>query len=82
MNKQEIIDISMKEGYFETSKGKEMCDVLASGNPKTKSNLEKILEEEKKCGMNELVEKALEKIRIENTEKEIKLNNEIINLCK
>lgn len=61
-SKQEIIDISIKENFFEISKGKEMCDILATGKPKTKTNIEKVKIEMKKCEMKELVETALKKI--------------------
>ena len=67
MEKQEIIDISRKEGYFEISKGPEMCDALASAKPKTKTRLEKVIKEMEKCNMDELVKKALDNIRIEQT---------------
>jgi tRNA uracil 4-sulfurtransferase len=65
MNKQEIIDISMKENFFEISKGPEMCDVLAQGKPKTKTKLTKINQELEKCNIYEMVENSLKKIRIE-----------------
>ncbi|MDD3159922.1 MAG: hypothetical protein PHQ98_03075 [Candidatus ainarchaeum sp.] len=68
MDKQEIIDISMKEGFFEISKGPEMCDALATGKPKTKTNIEKVKIEMKKCDMDKLVEETVKKIRIEKTE--------------
>ncbi|MFA5125467.1 MAG: hypothetical protein WC462_00505 [archaeon] len=82
MNKQEIIDKSIQEGFFETSKGKEMCDALATGSPKTKTQLEEVLKQEERCKMNELVEKALKKIREESTSQKIELNNQVIGLCK
>jgi tRNA uracil 4-sulfurtransferase len=62
--KQEIIDISMRENLFATSCGKEMCDALASGKPKTKTNIYKVLNEIKKCEMDKLIQTALTKIRI------------------
>jgi tRNA uracil 4-sulfurtransferase len=71
LNKQEIVDISIREGFFENSKGKEMCDALASGKPKTRTQIEKILEEEKKCNMDLLVESAVKKIRVEKVKCEI-----------
>jgi len=80
-SKQEIIDKSREFGFFETSQGPEMCDALASGSPKTKSNLEKLVEQEIHCEMDKLIERALKKIRIESTKKEIKLHTKIINLC-
>ena len=67
MEKQEIIDISVKEDYFEISKGPEMCDALASSKPKTKTRIEKVKVELKKCDMNNLVKKALDNIRLEQT---------------
>ncbi len=82
MKKQDIIDISVKEGYFEVSKGPEMCDALASGKPKTRSSIKDTEAEEEKCKMTELIQRAAKKTRIESTSKEIKLENERINVCK
>ncbi len=65
MNKQEIVDESIKQGFFEISKGREMCDVLASGKPKTISKINKVLVEEKKCKMDLLVKSSLKNVRIE-----------------
>jgi thiamine biosynthesis protein ThiI len=76
MNKQEIIDKSIEEEFFEISKGKEMCDALATGNPKTKTQLEELLNQEERCKMNELVEKALKKTREENTSQKIEFNTQ------
>ncbi len=81
MNKQEIIDLSKKYNYFETSTGAEMCDALASGNPKTQSTLKQVLKEEEKCNINELVKRALKKITIEKTNQEIVLPK-TLNTCK
>jgi len=64
LEKQEIIDISKKEGFFEASCGKEMCDALASGKPKTKTKIEKVLKELEKCKMEERLKEAIKKIRI------------------
>lgn len=57
--KLEIIDLAKKIGTYETSVGKEMCDILGPNHPATKSSLEKILAEEKKLELNELLEKML-----------------------
>ena len=65
LDKQNIIDISKKENLYEISTGKEMCDALASGKPKTITHIKEVLDEEKKCHMDELVENALKKIRTE-----------------
>jgi len=81
MKKQEIIDLSNKMGFFETSKGKEMCDALASASPRTKSSEEIILKEEEKCNMNELVKSAVKKTRIEKTSRKIVLPQSV-NMCK
>jgi tRNA uracil 4-sulfurtransferase len=64
LDKQEIIDISKKEGFFASSCGKEMCDALASGKPKTQTKIEKVLREIEKCSMEERVKEAIKKIRI------------------
>lgn len=79
-NKQEIIDLSKKYEYFETSKGPEMCDTLASGNPRTQSTIEQILKEEEKCNMNQLVKRTLRKITIEKTNQEITFSKKL-NSC-
>ena len=63
-DKQEITDISIKNSFFQESCGEELCDVLASGKPKTKTQIEKVEYEEQKCGMDMLAERAAEKIRI------------------
>ena len=65
LDKQEIIDVSRAEGFYEISTGKEMCDALATGRPKTITRVENVLTEEKKCEIDTLVERALGKIRIE-----------------
>ncbi len=81
MGKQEIIDLSKKYNYFETSKGPEMCDALASGKPRTQSTIEQIKTEEEKCKMEELIKIATKKISIENTNQKIELPK-TINVCK
>ena len=68
MKKQDIIDLSKKFGFYETCIGKELCDALATGKPKTHSKTRKVLEEENKCEMEKLVKRALEKVRKEKTE--------------
>jgi thiamine biosynthesis protein ThiI len=82
LSKQEIIDKSREFGYFETSQGPEMCDALATGTPKTQSDIVKVVEQEKHCSMDEQITKAVKKIRIENTSKETQQPMKIINLCK
>jgi thiamine biosynthesis protein ThiI len=82
MNKQEIIDKSMRDGFFETSKGPEMCDALASGQPKTKSTLSDVVTQEDRCKMDELVEITSKKIRIESTNKVISLPQRTVGVCK
>ncbi|VVB74905.1 tRNA sulfurtransferase [uncultured archaeon] len=82
MNKQEIINKSREYGYFEASKGPEMCDALASGNAKTKSTLADVEKQEAHCNMSGLVEKAAGKLRIESTDKEIEMPKQIIGACK
>jgi len=63
LDKQDIIDISKKEGFYDISTGKEMCDALASGKPKTITHIAEVINEEKKCQMDKLVESALKKIK-------------------
>ncbi|MFA5931331.1 MAG: hypothetical protein WC821_03385 [archaeon] len=82
MHKQEIIDKSMEWNFFQTSKGPEMCDALASGSPKTVSTVEEILVQEERCNVEELAKKAVTKIRIESTQKEIILPTQVEGVCK
>ncbi len=82
MQKQEIIDISQKNSFFEISKGAEMCDALAFGSPKTRSSIENVSTQEERCQIIELINKAAKKIRIEDTNKKVQFPNQIINLCK
>ncbi len=85
-SKQEIIDLSIKQNFFDISKGKEMCDVLATGKPRTKTSIGKVKEEMKKCKMEELVESALKKVVEKNTKniefEKIINNNEETKHCK
>jgi len=83
MNKQEIVDISMAEGFYTISKGPEMCDALASGKPRTMATIEEITREEEKCKMGLLVESAAKKLKVESTKDAVE--NFIIeekNVCK
>ncbi|MFA6268274.1 MAG: hypothetical protein WCW13_00240 [archaeon] len=82
MNKQEIIDKSIEYGFFDTSKGPEMCDALANGSPKTKSTVKDVETQEERCEMNKLVADAALNIRVESTQKEIKLPEQIKGVCK
>jgi len=81
MHKQQIIDLSKKYNFFETSKGPEMCDALASGTPRTQSTIEQLNIEEEKCKMNELIQSAIKKITIEDTNQKIELPKSL-NICK
>ncbi len=65
LDKQTIIDMSKEKGFYDISTGPEMCDALATGKPKTLTKIEKVLEEERKCEMENLVSNAIKKIRIE-----------------
>ena len=64
LSKQEIIDLSIKNDLYSISCGKEMCDALATGKPKTISDREKIVFEKKRCEMDKLVEEAMKEIRL------------------
>ncbi|MCX6801281.1 MAG: hypothetical protein NTZ73_03775 [Candidatus Diapherotrites archaeon] len=64
MHKQEIVDLNIANGFFEISKGPELCDALATEKPKTKTKIKEVLFEEERCGMEALVERAMNKIRI------------------
>ncbi len=58
-DKLEIIDLAKKIGTYETSCGPEMCDILGPKKPATRCSLEKILEEEKKLGEENLITELL-----------------------
>ncbi len=58
-DKQEIIDLSSTYGFFEISKGPEICDALGPSHPATKASKEIILEEEKKLDFDSLISEAL-----------------------
>ncbi len=66
-NKQEIIDLSKKFSYYEDSMGKEACDVLAIGRPKTRTNINEIEKEEEKCDIETLVEEIKKNITTKKT---------------
>lgn len=65
MEKQEIVNESNKYGFFEVSKGPEMCDTLASGKPRTRSTVIDAEKQEEQCKIGELIQKALTKTRTE-----------------
>lgn len=58
-DKQEIVDLAKELGTYDLSVGKEMCDALGPKHPATKSFHLKVLEEEKKAGFDELIQKLV-----------------------
>lgn len=66
-DKNEIINIAREIGTFESSCGPEVCDALGPKHPKTRCNLQKVLEEENKINIEEL------KNQIVKTKKEEKI---------
>ncbi len=48
-DKQEIIDKAKEFGFYEICSGPEVCDVLRTKHPATKSTITKIEKEEEKC---------------------------------
>ncbi len=58
-DKQEIIDLAKEFNTYKLSVGPEMCDVLGPKHPATKSFHLKVLEEEKKAGFDELIERLV-----------------------
>ena len=64
LDKDEIIQIARKIGTFETSilPFEDCCTVFTPRHPKTRPELEKVIEEEKKLPFDELVEEALSTI--------------------
>ena len=62
MDKEEIIQISRKIGAFETSilPYEDCCTVFTPRHPRTRPELEKVIEQENRLNFNELVEEAFE----------------------
>lgn len=58
-DKNEIITIARKINTFESSCGEEVCDVLGPKHPRTRCNLQKVLEEEKKLDVNLLAQQII-----------------------
>ena len=67
MDKEEIIQISRKIGTFETSilPYEDCCTVFLPKNPVIKPHMDKVLKEEAKLNIDELVEYALNNLEIE-----------------
>lgn len=61
MDKNEVIEIARKIGTFETSilPYEDCCTVFVAKHPKTRPQLEKIIESECKLNVEELIEKAI-----------------------
>lgn len=57
-DKLEIINLAMKIGTYEVSKGPEVCDILGPKHPATKSDLEEIKLEEEKIKIFKLVHRT------------------------
>ncbi|MDO8538722.1 MAG: hypothetical protein Q7S21_07635 [archaeon] len=65
LDKLEIVRLSHNFGFYETSKGKESCDVLGPKHPSTKAKQEVIEEQEKLCNLDFLVQECVKEIQIE-----------------
>ncbi len=61
-NKRETTNIAKKIGTFDVSSGPEMCDVLGPKHPSTHASLQRVLEEEAKLSVEELVLQAIAQI--------------------
>ena len=68
MDKEEIVQISRKIGTFETSiqPFEDCCTVFTPKHPRTRPELSKVIEQEKKLDFDALVEEALESAYIEH----------------
>ncbi|MFZ5501315.1 MAG: tRNA sulfurtransferase, partial [Candidatus Micrarchaeota archaeon] len=66
LNKQEIIDLSLRIGTYDLSiqPYKDCCSLVANKNPSTKVPLDLAKEAEEEIGMDAIVEKTLEKTEI------------------
>ena len=58
-DKQEIIKVAKKIGTYEVSKGPEICNLLGSKKPATKSKLEDIEKELANLNLNEMLKESL-----------------------
>ena len=67
MNKQEIIDLAVKIGTYETSiiPYQDCCSFLIARHPETKAKLEEIIKQEKILNIDEIVERIIIGIRPE-----------------
>lgn len=62
LDKLDIVRLSENFGFFETSKGRESCDVLGPKHPSTRASKQKILEEMQKCSLDSLVEDCIKSV--------------------
>ncbi|QQG40030.1 MAG: 7-cyano-7-deazaguanine synthase [Candidatus Aenigmatarchaeota archaeon] len=62
--KNDIVRVAREIGTFEISAGPEHCDALGPEHPNTKAELDDVLEEEEKIGVDALIEKSLKKARV------------------
>ena len=65
-DKQETIEIAIKIGTYEISKGPEMCCLLGPKNPSTRSDPEKMRRELEKLDLKSLLEECLKNTEIIN----------------
>ncbi len=63
LDKMEIQTMAQEIGSFEFSKGPEVCDVLGPDDPVTTSTLERVLEEEARVDLEDLVTRAVKGAR-------------------
>ena len=64
MDKQEIINISRKIETFDISiePYEDCCTVFTPKHPRTRPVLKYVIEEEKKCGLDDMIEKAVQNV--------------------
>lgn len=63
-NKQEIIDLAVKMGTYDLSKGPEICHLLGPKSPATRSNSQEIGKELEKIDLKKIIKESLNKAEI------------------
>ncbi|MEM4598940.1 MAG: 7-cyano-7-deazaguanine synthase [Candidatus Diapherotrites archaeon] len=61
LEKDEIVHMAHSIGTFDASKGPEYCDALGPKHPVTKASLERVLEEEKKLPVENMIDNAIKR---------------------
>ncbi|MHB8586558.1 MAG: tRNA sulfurtransferase [Thermoplasmatota archaeon] len=68
-DKSEIVEVAMRIGTFDVSKGPEVCDVLGPDHPSTHASMAEVEAEEARLPTEEMVRSALAGVRLVEVEK-------------